>query len=116
MRESRADNSFQVRTAKKVVYILLLDSETTRCEKRDARQHSTRTEERRRHCAGPMAERDIGFQIALDEARKGFAEGGVPIGACLVAMDGRVLGKGRNTRIQEGKVCVHVCKPSPDSS
>ncbi|THZ10626.1 cytosine deaminase [Aureobasidium pullulans] len=36
-------------------------------------------------------ESDIGFQAALEEARKGAAEGGVPIGACLVGADGKIL-------------------------
>ena len=36
-------------------------------------------------------ESDIGFQAALGEARKGAAEGGVPIGACLVGADGKIL-------------------------
>ena len=54
-------------------------------------------------------ESDIGFQAALQEARKGYAEGGVPIGACLVSADGRILGRGHNLRVQEGKACVHVC-------
>ena len=31
-------------------------------------------------------ESDIGFQAALEEARKGASEGGVPIGACLVSV------------------------------
>ena len=33
-----------------------------------------------------MSENDIGFQAALEEARKGASEGGVPIGACLVSV------------------------------
>jgi len=33
-----------------------------------------------------MSESDIGFQAALEEARKGASEGGVPIGACLVSV------------------------------
>lgn len=36
-------------------------------------------------------ESDIGFQAALEEARQGAAEGGVPIGACLVSADGKIL-------------------------
>ena len=44
-------------------------------------------------CAYRM-ESDPGFQAALYEARKSYNEGGVPIGACLISKDGRVLGKG----------------------
>jgi creatinine deaminase len=54
-------------------------------------------------------ESDIGFQIALEEAKAGFDEGGVPIGACLVAADGKtVLGRGHNMRIQKSSATLHV--------
>ncbi|MFC6082493.1 nucleoside deaminase [Sphaerisporangium aureirubrum] len=45
--------------------------------------------------------------IALEEARKGFAEGGIPIGAALFGPDGRLLGRGRNRRVQDGDPSVH---------
>ncbi|NJD28868.1 MAG: nucleoside deaminase [Chloroflexi bacterium] len=44
--------------------------------------------------------------IALEQARIGRAEGGVPIGAAL-AVDGRVVGAGRNRRIQHGSAIRH---------
>lgn len=40
-------------------------------------------------------EAELGFQVALSEARKGAQEGGVPIGAALVAKDGKVIGQGQ---------------------
>lgn len=43
---------------------------------------------------------------AIAQARLALAEGGVPIGAALVA-DGRVLGAGRNRRVQEGSAIRH---------
>ena len=46
------------------------------------------------------------MEVALDEARKGLAEGGVPIGAALV-VDGRVLGSGHNRRVQQGSAIRH---------
>ncbi|KAI4788590.1 cytosine deaminase [Aureobasidium sp. EXF-8845] len=52
-------------------------------------------------------ESDIGFQAALEEARKGASEGGVPIGACLVSADGKILGRGHNLRMQEGSPTIH---------
>ncbi|KAF2674182.1 cytidine deaminase-like protein [Microthyrium microscopicum] len=52
-------------------------------------------------------ESDPGFQAALSEARAGHEEGGVPIGACLVAADGTILGKGRNERMQKGSATLH---------
>lgn len=53
-------------------------------------------------------ESDIGFQAALEEAKQGAAEGGVPIGACLVSADGEILGRGHNMRIQKGSATLHV--------
>ena len=53
-------------------------------------------------------ESDSGFQAALSEAQAGFKEGGVPIGACLVASDGTILGKGHNMRVQKGSATLHV--------
>lgn len=46
------------------------------------------------------------LDLAIEEARKGLAEGGVPIGAALVA-DGQVLGTGHNRRVQQGSVIRH---------
>jgi len=57
---------------------------------------------------GWAAEKDLGFlRVALEEAKLGRQESGVPIGACLVAADGTVLGRGRNKRVQEGSVIKH---------
>jgi len=55
-------------------------------------------------------ESDIGFQVALEEARKGASEGGVPVGAALVSADGKILGRGHNMRIQKGSATLHVCE------
>ena len=54
-------------------------------------------------------ESDAGFLAAVEEAKIGHAEGGVPIGACLVSKDGRILGKGHNLRVQKGSATLHVC-------
>ncbi|MEX1057605.1 MAG: nucleoside deaminase [Natronospirillum sp.] len=48
------------------------------------------------------------LQIALDEARQGLAEGGIPIGAALFNQNGELLGAGHNRRIQEGDPSVHA--------
>ncbi len=45
--------------------------------------------------------------VAVEEARAGLAEGGVPVGAAMFAGDGRLLGKGRNQRVQQGDPSVH---------
>ena len=45
--------------------------------------------------------------MALDEARLGLAEGGIPIGAALFDGQGRLLGRGRNRRVQEGDPSIH---------
>lgn len=44
--------------------------------------------------------------VAVEQARIGLAEGGIPIGAALVS-DGRVLGAGRNRRVQLGSAIRH---------
>lgn len=44
---------------------------------------------------------------ALEEARAGLAEGGIPIGAALYGPDGQVLGRGRNRRVQDGDPSAH---------
>jgi cytosine deaminase len=53
-------------------------------------------------------EQDPGFLAALAEARLGAAEGGVPIGACLVSKNGQILGQGHNMRVQKGSPTFHV--------
>lgn len=53
-------------------------------------------------------EQDAGFQAALEEAKQGSSQGGVPIGACLVSADGKILGRGHNMRIQKGSATIHV--------
>jgi hypothetical protein len=53
-------------------------------------------------------ESDPGFQAALAEAKAGLAQNGIPIGACLVAADGSVLGQGHNMRMQSGSAILHV--------
>jgi cytosine deaminase len=45
--------------------------------------------------------------VAVEEARLGAAEGGIPIGAALFYRDGTLLGRGRNRRIQENDPSVH---------
>jgi cytosine/creatinine deaminase len=45
--------------------------------------------------------------VALEEARLGLSEGGVPVGAALFDAGGRLLGRGRNRRVQEGDPSVH---------
>jgi creatinine deaminase len=47
------------------------------------------------------------LQIAIEEARLGLAEGGIPIGAALFDRDGKLLGRGHNRRVQEGDPSAH---------
>jgi cytosine deaminase len=44
---------------------------------------------------------------AIAEARKGLAEGGIPIGSVLV-IDGRIAGRGHNQRVQKGSAVLHA--------
>ncbi|KAI0482821.1 putative cytosine deaminase [Xylariaceae sp. FL0804] len=48
-----------------------------------------------------------GLALALEEAQIGYSEGGVPIGAALVAADGTLLGRGRNMRVQKEDPILH---------
>ncbi len=47
------------------------------------------------------------MRAAIDEARRGAAEGGVPIGSVLVK-DGVIVGRGRNKRVQDGDPITHA--------
>lgn len=47
------------------------------------------------------------LKIAIEEARKGRAEGGIPIGAAIFTRDGRLLGSGHNRRVQHGDPSAH---------
>lgn len=46
------------------------------------------------------------MQAAIDEARQGLAEGGIPIGSVIVHR-GRIIGRGHNRRVQEGSAIRH---------
>ena len=50
---------------------------------------------------------DEGLRRAIEQARAGRAEGGVPIGAALIADDGAILGAGHNRRVQLGSAIRH---------
>lgn len=47
------------------------------------------------------------MQAAIDEARKGLAQGGIPIGSVMVK-DGKIIGQGHNKRVQELNPILHA--------
>jgi cytosine/creatinine deaminase len=47
------------------------------------------------------------LQAAIDEAKKGLAAGGIPIGSMLV-LDGKIIGRGHNQRVQHRSVIHHA--------
>ena len=47
------------------------------------------------------------LNIAIEEARKGLEEGGIPIGAALFDGEGNLLGRGHNRRVQENDPSIH---------
>jgi creatinine deaminase len=55
-----------------------------------------------------MTPPDALLEVAYDEARRGLAEGGIPIGAALFHPDGTVLGRGHNRRVQNDDPSVHA--------
>lgn len=48
------------------------------------------------------------LDVAVEEARTGLSEGGIPIGAALFAADGTLLGRGRNRRVQLDDPSIHA--------
>ena len=50
---------------------------------------------------------DSWMQAAIDEAKKGLAEGGIPIGSVLV-LNGDIVGRGHNRRVQCGSAVLHA--------
>ena len=51
--------------------------------------------------------RDAFLVAAIDEARKGLSEGGIPIGSVLV-VEGAIVGRGHNQRVQKGSSVLHA--------
>ena len=51
--------------------------------------------------------KDPFLQAAIEEARQGLSEGGIPIGSVLVR-DGKIIGRGHNRRVQEGDPITHA--------
>ena len=47
------------------------------------------------------------LETAIEEARRGLAEGGIPIGAAVFNRDGKLLGSGHNRRVQDGDPSAH---------
>src|SRR5712692_9696460 len=47
------------------------------------------------------------LKVAVEEARAGLAEGGIPIGAALFDRQGKLLGRGHNRRVQDGDPSAH---------
>src|SRR5512136_988612 len=50
---------------------------------------------------------DTFMQAAIGEAKRGLAEGGIPIGSVLV-IGGRIMGQGHNRRVQKGSPTLHA--------
>jgi len=49
---------------------------------------------------------DIFMEAAIEEARKGLEEGGIPIGSVIVH-EGKIIGRGHNRRVQKGSAVLH---------
>jgi creatinine deaminase len=55
----------------------------------------------------PSKSKDSFLHAAIEEAKKGLAEGGIPIGSVLV-IDGEIVGRGHNRRVQKGSAILHA--------
>ncbi|MGH2969101.1 MAG: nucleoside deaminase [Solirubrobacteraceae bacterium] len=55
-----------------------------------------------------VTDQEAMLQVALDEARAGAAEGGIPIGSALFDASGNLLGRGHNRRVQQGDPTAHA--------
>jgi creatinine deaminase len=51
--------------------------------------------------------KDLYLIASIEEAKKGLAEGGIPIGSVLV-IDGEIVGRGHNQRVQKGSPVLHA--------
>lgn len=47
------------------------------------------------------------LQVAIEEAKIGLAEGGIPIGSVLI-IDGQIVSRGHNRRVQKGSAILHA--------
>ncbi len=56
---------------------------------------------------GEVIAMDAFMSAAIDEARKGLSEGGIPIGSVLV-IDGKIVGRGHNRRVQKQSAILHA--------
>ncbi len=54
----------------------------------------------------PTHKSDLFMQAAIEEAKKGMADGGIPIGSVLV-YQGKIIGRGHNRRMQDGSAIHH---------
>ena len=54
-----------------------------------------------------MADMNEFLEAAIEEAKKGLKEGGIPIGSVLV-IDGKIVGRGHNQRVQKGSAVLHA--------
>ncbi|MGA8761402.1 MAG: nucleoside deaminase [Candidatus Sulfotelmatobacter sp.] len=56
----------------------------------------------------PQLDHSAMLAVALAEARKGLAEGGIPVGAAIFDADGKLIASGRNRRVQNGDPSLHA--------
>lgn len=54
-----------------------------------------------------MKEHEANMRAAIEEAKIGLSEGGIPIGSVLV-IDGEIVGRGHNRRVQKGSAILHA--------
>jgi cytosine/creatinine deaminase len=78
------------------------------CAAEPLRPFEKRREERRGESVTDLEPYRKMLGAALDEARHGLAEGGLPIGAALFTRAGKLLSRGHNRRVQQGDPSMHA--------
>jgi len=62
----------------------------------------------KRNLVADLVEYERMLAVALEEARYGRAEGGIPIGAAMFTRDGKLVSSGHNRRVQQGDPSIHA--------
>ncbi len=66
-----------------------------------------KTQDQHQLAASPQSLYQTMLAVAIEEARQGLAEGGIPIGAAIFTKEGILISRGHNRRVQQGDPSIH---------